>query len=761
MAKKDSDFIDLSAIFKQYLQKWWLFAISLACCVALAFFYLYIHKPVYAVRANLLINQDENDGSPANLAAGTSAFGNLFGNNGYVDDEIYIISSHSLYKAVAKDLGLGTQYYVRKAFLKTNFEFEKYPIKVTPQSGILDTLSLSITFKVKANDKGKTSIVGKALKEKIVDLSDITLPYTADTKYGTFTFEMTPYAQAGKSIKETILVQGYDLAAEQLDIDVMTEIASKRSNVVELGINTPYPVYGKTVLNKIIEQYNRRSIEQKNDQNDLTAKFIDARLVILAKDLNDIENEIQTYKQKRGIIDVNLEAGNQYKRKNEFEQALIGLKTQKEIIEMASEFIANPDNKNSLVPIAANAEGVPSSLNEYNGLLMHRRDMLTSAREDNASLILLDKRIDLLRANIMASFAKTLENVDVQIRDIERNMAEATAKLGIAPLSQREFLDLQRQQELKQGLYVFLLQRREEVAMVLANSFPKGTIVDRAFTLSKPLGLKNWAILLIALICGVLIPPVYLFIRRLINNVVEQRGDVEKATDIPVLGEMCIDNSDEKLIIKEGNNSSSAELFRLLRANLQFMLNNSSDKIVLFTSWSAGEGKSFISINLAAVMASMGKKVLLVGMDIRKPVLAKYLGITSKYGLTQYLSSSNMEAEQLIVPMPSIPNLDIVLAGPIPPNPAELLLSPRVDEFFNQMRQKYDYIFVDTAPIGLVSDTYTLNRISDATIFVCRVNRTKISVFDELEESYNQHRLKKLSIVVNGTASHKHYGYGN
>lgn len=268
-------------------------------------------------------------------------------------------------------------------------------------------------------------------------------------------------------------------------------------------------------------------------------------------------------------------------------------------------------------------------------------------------------------------------------------------------------------------------------------------------------------ILVIAFLFSMLIPPVLLFLRKIITNVIEDRRDVEKATDIPLLGEMCEDRSGSKIIATTGNKSSAAEMFRMLRTSLQFVLNSAEDKVVLLTSSSPGEGKSFISINMAASLASLNKRVVLVGMDIRKPMLAQYLGISAKFGVTQYLSSQNVTLDQIVETVPEADNLDVIVSGPVPPNPAELLASEKVDRMFAELREKYDYIIVDTAPLGLVSDTFTLDRIADATVFVCRINSTKTTAFKELNEIYEQKRLKKLSIVINGSKSRKEYGYGN
>lgn len=294
----------------------------------------------------------------------------------------------------------------------------------------------------------------------------------------------------------------------------------------------------------------------------------------------------------------------------------------------------------------------------------------------------------------------------------------------------------------------------------MANAVPKGVIIDEAFKLSKPLGLPKKAIILFAILFGLCIPPTILYLRKTLRNRFETRQEVERITDVPILGEMCIDNSGETIVAKPDNTSSAAELFRLMRSTItQFILGTPDEKVIMLTSSTSGEGKTFISINLAASFAMMGKRTILVGLDIRNPRLSQYLDIKPRLGMTQYLASNEIKPEQIIVNVPSAKDLDMIVAGPVPPNPSELLLSPRIDELFKQLRKDYDYIVVDTAPIGLVSDTFTLERVADATIYVCRANYTSLNDLSYINELYDQDRLKRLSIVINGTAAKKTYGY--
>ncbi|MDE5752891.1 MAG: CpsD/CapB family tyrosine-protein kinase, partial [Duncaniella sp.] len=289
----------------------------------------------------------------------------------------------------------------------------------------------------------------------------------------------------------------------------------------------------------------------------------------------------------------------------------------------------------------------------------------------------------------------------------------------------------------------------------------KGKILDEAYVLSEPLGMSPKMVMLIFLIIGLLLPFLLIYLVKIFRNKFETRREVEARISAPILGEMCIDKSGRSLVVTEHDTTSATELFRLLRSNLQFMLSDSNNKVVLMTSTRSGEGKSFISLNLAASLALLeNKKVLLVGMDIRNPQLANYLGINPPLGLTNYLSSDAVTLDSIIVPMPGYNKFDLIVAGPIPPNPAELLVSKKVDELFDALRERYDYIVVDTAPVGMVSDTFTLSRISDATIYVTRLNYSSMQDLSFIEDIYQEKRLKRLSVVINGAHTKKGYGYG-
>lgn len=767
MAKsnQNSEFIDIKGLLSTYAKKWHWFLISVIICGLAAVLFIKISKPKYEVHANVLISQEEGKGMSS-----FGGLGDIFGSSGYVEDEIFVINSHSVLRDVARDLGTYRTHIVKTGIISKVFKYKKFPVEVYPAPGIVDTLLTTVSFAADVRADGIADITVKAAGKKIAEFEEQKLPATLKTKYGSFVVDRTKDYPAGEDVNTTIYVTGYDVAAENLATEVKSSIASKKSNVIALSIISTDEKYGRDILNAIIAQYNDRGIAEKNRQNEKTAAFIDQRLALISDSLNASEADIQIYKQSQGIVDVSSETSYNMGLKSSAERALISAQTENEIIRITRDFLRDPEKAYDLIPTGSEISGViptgseisgvGSSIGTYNQLIMRRISLLTNAKANNVALKSLTEQIDAMRASINTSLDRAYQNSLIGVRDLQIQYNKAQGHLGNVPTQERAFLNLKRQQEVKQQLYLFLLQRREETAMLLANSVPKGQIIDNAYTLSEPVGMGKKMILAIAILLGLCFPPVILYLKKLMRNKFETRAEVEALTEIPVLGEMCTDHGGTQLVVSSHDTSSTSELFRLIRSNLQFMLSAADDKVILMTSTSSGEGKSFISINLAASLALQNKRVLLIGMDIRNPQLAKYLTLTPHTGVTQYLANPSIAIDDLIIREPLMPNLDIITAGPIPPNPGELLTGDAVDRLFVELRKRYDYIIVDTAPVGMVSDTFNLARISDATIYVCRANRTTLRDIQFINSIYNEKRLRKMSLVVNGTAAHKGYGYG-
>lgn len=761
MAKKNSEFIDVKGLLSDYLRHWPWFVVSLVFFLGIGIMYTRVKKTQYAVRATVLIAQ--KDDSPLNAAGGSgmAALGSLFGAKGSVDDEYYVLSAHSIYRKTVREMGLNRRHFVRLGFMRAVEEFENFPVEVDAPAEMFDTLKTSLAFKVKARPDRSAEVTFSADGKKLFKNEKVKLPHTFDTPFGKFTVRPTDAFPREDGVTTVVTLSGYHAAAEELAENLSVEIASKRANVISLGINTPYPAQGERLLNEMVRQYNIRGIEEKNLQAMKTRDFLNERLALLEGDLGSAEIDIQKYKQEQGIIDVEAEAVYQTEKRGKIEEELIKAEVENQVLKMTADYVRDPGNAYELIPAPAiNNEGLQDAIGKYNELVLRRMQLASNAKAGNVALKRLDQQIDAMRENVATSLRRVYMAGEASVRDLRSKLGGTMGRLGNVPAQERTFVDKERQRKIKQEIYLYLLQRQEETAIMLANATPKGMVVDEAYTMKRPLGMGRISILLICIMLGMCMPPVVLYLRRIILNRAETRADVENATDVPILGEISISRSGKHLVVDKAETSSTAELFRLMRSNLLFVITPPLEKVVLVTSAVPGDGKSFVTVNLAASLAIMGKKVLIMGMDVRKPRLAQYLDLDPRFGLTQYLSNAEIKVPQLIEHVPGIEGLDVIVAGPVPPNPSELLTSPRLDALMQQLRGLYDFIIVDTAPVGRVSDTFSLDRIADASIFVIRLNRTSLTELRLADEINEQKRLKKLSIAVNGAPARRSYGYG-
>ena len=756
----NNETIDFAGMIREAFKKWYVFLISVVVCVGLAFFYSRTHSSEYLVKANLIISQ-EDDTSPAASMAG---LGSLFGSSANVDDEVYAVSSHTVLKNVVKELGLNQRCVVKTGFMQSKFCYNDNPVVVKCAAALPDTLRTGVVFKIKVADDGNVDVTAKARKQTIAEVENGRFPVVMKTPYGVFTLDKTPYLEQGEETKAYISYMGYDDAAEQIGRNVDIDIASRKSNVIELEMESSDIEYAKDVLNTIIEQYNIRGLEEKNARNRKTLAFVDSRLARLGDDLVSSESNIESFKKSNGIVDVEAEATYQITKKGEFEKELIETETRLEIIKMIKEFMSDPENRYELVPSTL-AEGnnggkQGGALDAYNEMLLKRITLLQDAHGGNAALKTINGQIDALRKNILQTIDRNYESTSIKLRDLKAQMGQTESRLGNIPAQERQFRDILRQQTIKEQLYIFLLQQREETSMMLANSKFKGQIIDEAYALNEPLGMGRMMMLMIAFVAGIALGVLYLYVKKLMRNKFETREELERLTSVPVLGEMCTDHSGRALVVKEGGSTSAAELFRLMRTNLQFILSGNDDKVILLTSTISGEGKSFISINLASSLALLNKRVLLVGLDIRNPKLQEYLELPPAPGFTEYIAGDRYQLKDIIRRNAVAEGMDVITSGPVPPNPSELLNSDKVDATFAELRRMYDFIVIDSAPVGMVSDTFSLNRVCDATVYVTRANYSTMKEVGFFNSLYRDARLKKMSIVVNGTHSHKGYGYG-
>ena len=758
-AQQEEQIVDFSAFVRKYKRYWWLFLLSLVACMSLAFAYLKFAKRIYNVKSVVLVAQDDNSaGAGANLLKSMK----LMGQGSKVDDEMLVFSSQELCSQVAKQLKLNRSYIEEKEWYKPDKDhYNTSPIEVLAPEEMFDTLS-SVNFKIDVDKNGLANIKAKHSKYVLADLKGVTLPTTVKTSYGVFGIQATPKFKKGKPCHIKASLYGNQFRGEVLNRRIKVKLATKKSNGINLSIAESNKSRGIDILNKLMELYNERGQKEKDTEAINTAKFIDERLALIYKGLTSSEADIETYKRAHKIVDPELQVKSSVAKQEKADQAIIKLETNKQLLGMVRDFVSNPANKHSYIPFDVDSSAATGAIKAYNNLLAKRQELEQSAKGDNMALRQLDQQIETMHGNVLKGINSSIRGLDVQLNKVRSVANESSGELGKMPTEEREARELLRQQGIQNTLYTFLLQKREENSLVLAATTPKGKIVDHAYALSSPISPNRMFVLALALMAGLMLPLLLVYMKDLFTTKFSNQEELEEITPVPFIGHIHHNRHNTQLVVKDGKTSSIVELFRYVRNNLQFMLNKEDDKVILVTSSISGEGKSFISTNIASSFALLGKRVALVGMDIRNPKLAQMLNLNEMPGVTSYLSRADVTLGQIAQACPEVKGLDVFVGGAIPPNPSELLLGDRVKDFFRDLREQYDVIIVDSAPVAQVSDSFALDKYINATVYVTRANYTKRALVKFMNRIAANKQLKNMCVVLNDTkpSNDNTYGYG-
>lgn len=760
--KNTNEIIDVSQIIELIRRNWWMFAVSLVLCGILGLTYLYVKHSVYSIHAKVLVAYDDGSNSMGSSIMQSLSLGGVGGST--VEDEVLVMGAHSIKSQTIKELKLNRMYYSPNGLLKKRYYYNDSPIEILAPEELFDTLTVGLKFNIEANaDLSEIEVsVKKGRFETLAKVTSDKLPMVVNTPYGIYSIDTTKYYVPGDELDVTAVIAGNSVYAEEISKDLSVQKSDRKANGISLYYEDINIERGKDLLNKMIELYNRRGQKEKDEMAINTGKFIDERLDTLYVSLAESENKIQQYKQSKNIVDVSSEASYQFGKKSTLEVQILAAETELEIIKITQLFLADPENAYSLIATSPGSASVQSTISTYNSLVMQLMDLKRTAKGDNLTLQTLMQRIDVVRENINKSLNNTYETSLKRLNDKKEQLAQVCGRLDNIPQQEREYLELQRDQSIKNQLYSFLLQKREENQLVLAATTPKGKIIDEAFAFNRPLSPNKLMVIAVALFFGLAIPALYLYVKSLLSNKFDSIDALSRLTPLPIIGEICHSRGakDEPIVVSETSTRPIAELFRLLRSNLHFVLpvnSLSEGQVAIVTSSCSGEGKTFVSMNVAESLALMDKKVVLVGLDIRLPMLAQNLDLPSTPGVTTYLSGAISDVDKLIQ---HHRNCDIIVAGPVPPNPSELLLSGRIDQLINELIQRYDYVIIDSAPIGLVSDTFSLAKFSDIVLYVTRANYTKKSFIKYLNTVVERGQLKNVAVVVNDTNPKLSHGYG-
>ena len=772
LGEQSEEQVNIQELLFRYLIHWPWFVVSIIICIACAWGYLRLTTPIYNITATVLI-KDEKKGGGANMSSELEKMGldGFVSSSNNVDNEIEVLRSKSLAREVVNNLGLFVTYMDEDEFPSKEL-YHTSPVLVSLTHQEADKLPGRMEINMILQPTGALGVqitVGEKEYRKQFDK----LPAVFPTDEGTVAFfanNDTLSAVRPENITKERHITAFINRPFSVSKGYVNSLSiaptSKTTSVVVISLENTNTRRGRDYINKLLEMYNINANNDKNEVAQKTAEFIDERIGIISKELGSTEQDLENFKRSAGITDLSSEAqialtGNaEYEKKRVENQTQINLVMDLQRYMKGNEYEVLPSN------IGLQDAASAGAIDRYNQMLVERKRLLRTSTENNPTIINLDTSIRAMRTNVQATLDATLKGLQITKEDLAREVSRYSRRINDAPTQERQFVSIARQQEIKSGLYLMLLQKREENAITLAATANNAKIIDEALADDNPISPKKTIVYLVALVLGVGLPVGVIYLIGLTKFKIEGRADVEKLTSLPVVGDIPL--ADEKtgsIAVFENQNNLMSETFRNVRTNLQFMLENGKN-VILVTSTISGEGKSFMSANLAISLSLLGKKVVIVGLDIRKPGLNKVFNIPKKeHGITQYLTNTTANLMDFVQPSDINKNLFILPGGTVPPNPTELLARGGLEKAIETLKANFDYVILDTAPVGMVTDTLLIGRVADLSVYVCRADYTHKAEFTLINELAENNKLPNLCIAVNGLDLNSrkygyYYGYG-
>ena len=755
MENNKTNEIDIRKIVRMVAERWWWFVLGVVFFCVLGTLYYLRKTPKWTTDATIALRQKNNEGSPIEALSMLGLSGNTA-----AEDEVVVLSSRGLLYQAIDALNLWDT-NVKRGGWRWEGEFRDPAITIEYVNLTKKAKEKQFTVTVHPNKKGfKIKTKMGFFRRSSVQVPALGAP--VETGVGTLIIHPNRALSADTTYR--VAHARREQVVTQYRSRLTVAQHKKESNIIVLSCVSTMPERDKALLHQLIEQYNLNAVVDKNLIATNTAAFIDERLAIITNELSDAEDAVASYKEHNHIADLGIQSQLFIQASNADQRAMAEIETQLSLVEYIDGFLRDETKRNSLIPsnIGVSDASLTGSLAEYNALQLQRMRILRTATEENPVIEQMSDQLASMRQNIIATIASVRESLQIRQRSLQAQDTKYNRQIKDAPEQQREYIRVVRQQQIKEQLYIYLYEKREENALMLAATSMPAKIVDmpqRDLESQKP---KLKKLLFLCFLLGLLFPAGLLYLLVLFNDKIDDPKEFEQRIKAPMLGKLVQNSRNAHIAIHEGESTVSAELFRLIRTNLRFVIPSTvKSPVILVTSAINGDGKSYVSCNIALSLAILGKKVALVGLDIRKPMLATYFNLSSKGHLTDYLAEPDITIDDIIVPSGEHKNLDIIPCGAIPPNPSELIQTDRVEQLFAELRERYDYIIVDTAPVALVSDTFLLDRIADMTLFVCRYKYTPTEMVDYINQVIEQKRMHNVACVLNGVKEARAgYGYG-
>ena len=774
-AEQENDAIRIQDILFLCLAKWKWFVLSLVICLGIAVAYILRTPPVYTRTASVLIKEDSKGKSISSDVGDFSNLG-LFSSKTNVYNEVIAFSSPATIAEVVNRLRLDMRYYLPGTFHDEVAYGLSLPVSVE-MANLLENESASFTIEIQPDSSlvlSEFTLNGEKVEKDNTYKGKLDKPFSSPL--GVILVSSNDNYLSGESyklyVRKANLYRTIEACSKSLDVALNNEKAS----VIDLSYKDNSKQRAEDVLNTLISVYNENWVKDKNQIAVSTSMFINDRLSVIEQELGNVDNDISSYKSEHLIPDVQAASELYMTQSSEANLEQTKVQNQLYMTRYVRNYLTNESNRYQLLPANSGIEStsIENQISEYNKQLLQRNSLVANSSTSNPLVIDMDAALTAMRSAIITSIDNQIVTLNAQIRSLQQTERQATSRIASSPTQAKYLLSVERQQKVKESLYLFLLQKREENELSQAFTAYNTRIITPPYGKQLPTSPVKRNILLLAFALGLCIPLGIIYVREALNTRIRGKKDLENVT-VPFVGEIPMLEEKKKLfssnkkkndvrhiVVKQGNRDGINEAFRVLRTNLEFMMNkDKSQNVSILTSFNPGSGKSFLCINIAVSFAIKGKKVLVIDGDLRRGSSSEFVG-SPHHGISNYLSHQEDDLQALIRSVDGFDNLYVLPVGTMPPNPTELLFDPRFKESIETLRPQYDYIFIDCPPIEIVADTQIIETLADRTIFIVRANLLEKSMVPELQKIYNEHKFKNMSLILNGSTAgsgHGHYGY--